>query len=42
MKNQGGKTVHLIKQIRKAFKRYPDTFQKFGLLEDEFVSSLHF
>ena len=42
MKNQGGNIKLLTKQITKAFKRYPDTFQKFGLSEDDFVAALNF
>ena len=42
MINQGGNIKLLTKQITKAFKRYPDTFQKFGLSEDDFVAVLNF
>ena len=40
MKNQGATNRQITKQIRKAFRRYPETFMKFGKSENEFISDL--
>ena len=41
MNSQGGDTKLIMKQIRKAFRRYPETFQKFGKSETEFINTLN-
>ena len=42
MKNQGATSRQIAKQIKMAFRRYPDSFIKFGKSKNEFISDFPF
>ena len=40
MMNQGGSKPMILKQVKKAFQRYPEAFQKYHIMASDIVSKI--